>query len=346
VKDETVYLKTPLLSMVIPSYKLAYLLIIYAVRGIIWQMSDKTSKPEAEPKNGLFTDPAGVPDAKDPKQAGDEKTADSYSQHSSFWAERMRSGGSFSHTHIEKPVMYEKMARLAPGSTVLCIGCGSGEECAEVAEMGTAKVVGTDISAGLIDEAKKGFPDIEFHVAAAEDHAKFAAESFDVIYSSLTMHYVKNWQPVFTDYLRLLKPGGTFLFSTNHPIRWGMDMVRNQGSRVTTMLLGYTAEPDTLQVRIYGDYLNHFTKHDRFMKKIQVTYYNRPFSKMWHDIKNAGFDIIDIVEPKSVEKDVPERFSGFSKITQKIPYFIIFELKKPLTSPTHEPVNPTNSPAQ
>ncbi|MFH1425952.1 MAG: class I SAM-dependent methyltransferase [Candidatus Kerfeldbacteria bacterium] len=254
---------------------------------------------------------------------------DSYSEYATFWAERMRAGGSFSHTHIEKPVMFGRMKELAQGKAVLCIGCGSGEECDVINTMGPERVVGTDISEGLIEEAKKAFPGIEFHVMAAEDHSALPEESFDIIFSSLTMHYVKNWEHVFKGYYRLLKPGGVFLFSANHPIRRGMELVRRPGSRVSSLLLGYSAEPDNQQVKIYGDYLNFFTQHDRFMKKIQVTYYNRPFSQMWHEIKNAGFEIADIMEPKSVQENVPDNFSGFSKITQKIPYFIMFECKKP-----------------
>lgn len=265
-----------------------------------------------------------------PRRKTKKEQDESYSEYAQFWAKRMREGGSFSHTHIEKPVMYTKMKDLAPGKSVLCIGCGSGEECDVLHNMGASRVMGTDISDGLIEEARKGFPHLEFEVIAAEDHQNIPDESFDVIYSSLTMHYVKNWERTFMDYYRILKPGGTFLFSANHPIRRGMEMIRRPGSRVSSLLLGYSAEPDNLQVRIYGEYLNFFTKHDRFMKKIQVTFYNRPFAQMWREIKDAGFEIQDIVEPKSLTQNVPERFKGFSKITQKIPYFIIFELVKPV----------------
>lgn len=273
---------------------------------------EETKKPKNSNKKGQFTE-----------------RDDSYSDHAEFWARRMRQGGSFSHTHIEKPVMYEKMRPLIEGATILSIGCGSGEECEEIRQMGAEKVVGTDISEGLIEQAKKAFPEVEFHAIPGEDHSQFEDNSFDVIYSSLTMHYIKDWRRTFEDYLRILKPGGTFLFSANHPIRRGMTMIRRPNSRITTMLLGYSADPDHQQIRIFGDYLNKQKIHDRFMKKIQVTFYNRPFSMMWKEITDAGFEIADIVEPKPIQKDVPQSFAGFNKITDKIPYFIIFELRKP-----------------
>lgn len=268
-------------------------------------------------------------DTKNSKNKKYTEKENSYSDHAEFWARRMRQGGSFSHTHIEKPVMYEKLKNIVEGASILSIGCGSGEECDEIRQMGASKVVGTDISEGLIEQAKKAFPQVEFHALPAEDHSQFADESFDIIYSSLTMHYVKDWERTFKDYLRILKPGGTFVFSANHPIRRGMTLLRRPNSRVTTILLGYSADPDHQQVRIFGDYLNKRTIHDRFMKKIQVTYYNRSFSAMWHEIRNSGFEIADILEPKPIQKDIPHSFSGFNKVSDKIPFFIIFELRKP-----------------
>ncbi len=290
---------------------------------------ETTHKPVGQPEPPNESAAAGKPKkTQDPKKLGDAKTADSYTEHAKFWAKSIRSGGNFSHTHIEKPVMYGRMKQLAPGASVLAVGCGSGEECNDIKKLGAARVVGTDISEGLIQEAKAAFSDIEFQVAAAEDHSMFEDNSIDVIYSSLAMHYIKHWAPVLKDFYRILKPGGTFLFSVIHPLHWGMELVRPKGSRVTNILYGYTTSPDSQQVRIYGDYLNHYTKHDRFLGKIQVTYYHRPISQMWRDITSAGFKIVDIIEPKSVQEDVPKNFEGFAKVTQKIPYFLIFELKK------------------
>ena len=85
----------------------------------------------------------------------------SYNQKAKEWAERMRSGKNFAHTYLEKPAMYGKLPDLK-NKTVLCIGCGSGEECAHLLSLGAKKVVGIDLSKELIAIAKASYPNIEF----------------------------------------------------------------------------------------------------------------------------------------------------------------------------------------
>ena len=43
-------------------------------------------------------------------------------------------------------------------------------------------------------------------------------ETFDVILSSLVLHYIRDLSGTFTEWARLLRPGGTMVFSTHHPI--------------------------------------------------------------------------------------------------------------------------------
>ncbi len=37
------------------------------------------------------------------------------------------------------------------------------------------------------------------------------------MYSSLTIHYIDNLNLLFSEFFRILKPGGIFIFSTDHP---------------------------------------------------------------------------------------------------------------------------------
>jgi len=57
-----------------------------------------------------------------------KETIKSYNCHAVILAERMRSGKNLSHDFLEKPAMYKKLPNLKD-KNVLCIGCGSGEEC-------------------------------------------------------------------------------------------------------------------------------------------------------------------------------------------------------------------------
>lgn len=53
---------------------------------------------------------------------------DSYNEKANEWAERLRTGKNIAHEYLEKPAMYEKLPGLK-SKRVLCVGCGSGEEC-------------------------------------------------------------------------------------------------------------------------------------------------------------------------------------------------------------------------
>jgi SAM-dependent methyltransferase len=76
---------------------------------------------------------------------------------------------------------------------------------------------------------------------------------FDLVFSSLVFHYVKNLGRVFSSVYRALIPGGSFVFSTEHPIYtaprrpewfihndgrriWAIDRYLAESSRVTDWL--------------------------------------------------------------------------------------------------------------
>jgi ubiquinone/menaquinone biosynthesis C-methylase UbiE len=44
------------------------------------------------------------------------------------------------------------------------------------------------------------------------------SETFDVILSSLVLHYVEDLTETFREWSRLLRPSGTLVFPTHHPI--------------------------------------------------------------------------------------------------------------------------------
>ncbi len=252
----------------------------------------------------------------------DKKTIRSYDAYALKWAERMRSNKNLSHIYLEKPAMYKKLPNLK-GKSVLCIGCGTGEECKHLASLGAKKVVGIDISKGLIDFAKSSYPSLEFRVMDME-RLSFAANSFDFVYSSLTMHYVKDWTKTLRNVYRVLRPKGTFLFSTHHPVKWGAQIQRTKNKN--RFIMGYENN-ETGSCKVFGDYLNVRQINDVWFKDFNVSYYHRPLSDIVHDILQSGFTIADFIEPRPIPaaaKINPQ----FYTIHTKIPKFMIFELTK------------------
>jgi SAM-dependent methyltransferase len=250
----------------------------------------------------------------------DKGSQSSYDKNAREWAERMRSGKNAAHKYLEKPAMYAKLPDLN-GKKVLCLGCGSGEEAQALAEKG-ADVVGVDLSKGLIEVAKQSYPDLEFQVMDMEE-LKFTEDTFDFVYSSLVMHYVPDWSKTLAAVKSVMKPGATFLFSTHHPVRWGADVDRSNGSRVT---MGYHRQ-DKEQAEVYGDYLNRRQIEDIWFGNMPVTFFHKPFGEIMREIISSGLVISDFIEPKAIEEAKDSQLA-FWKIHQKIPAFMIFELRK------------------
>lgn len=255
--------------------------------------------------------------------ATDKDTINSYNRYASKWAEKRRSRGNTAHKYLEKPAMYKKLPDLS-GKSVLCVGCGTGEECEYLRKQGAERVVGIDISSKLIERAKQDYPNLEFHVMDMEK-IEFQKECFDYIYSSLTLHYVKDWTKPLAEIRKVLKSGGTFLFSTQHPVKWGAEKTEEDSQK--TFLMGYSKDKKAQTCRTYGDYLNTRKIKEVWFDGFEVNYYHKPLSSIITDIIKSGFEIVDFLEPKPIESARNVK-KTFWQIHRKIPLFMIFELRK------------------
>lgn len=105
------------------------------------------------------------------------------------------------------------------GKKVLDLGCGFGWHCQYAAEKGAVSVVGIDISEKMLEQArqKTKYNQISYQCMAIEDFA-FAEQSFDIIISSLALHYIASFAEVCQKIASALTLGGYFVFSLEHPI--------------------------------------------------------------------------------------------------------------------------------
>jgi len=101
----------------------------------------------------------------------------------------------------------ELLGMLAPraGESILDVGCGTGQLTAEIARAGAA-VVGIDRSPAMIEEARKNFPEVRFHV---EDVRALPYDGeFDAVFSNAVLHWVQPAEAAVAAMARALKPGG------------------------------------------------------------------------------------------------------------------------------------------
>ena len=117
---------------------------------------------------------------------------------------------------------WRELQKLLPdfsGKRVLDLGCGCGWHCGYAAGHGAAYVLGTDLSERMLETAriKNSAPAIQYRRSAMED-LTFPEGSFDVVLSSLALHYVRDYEPLVENIFRWLTPGGAFVFSAEHPV--------------------------------------------------------------------------------------------------------------------------------
>lgn len=131
------------------------------------------------------------------------------------------------------------------GARVLDLGCGFGWFCRWASAAGAASVLGVDLSENMLARARAETPEPSVAYLLADlDSWQPAPDSFDLVYSSLTLHYVNDLDRLFGLAHAALAPGGSFVWSAEHPIHTAPSapgFIEHDGARVWP-LDGYLAE--------------------------------------------------------------------------------------------------------
>jgi len=105
------------------------------------------------------------------------------------------------------------------GLRVVDLGCGFGWFCRFAREAGAAHVLGLDVSENMLARARKTTPDSAIVYQRADlERLDLPVGSFDLAYSSLTLHYIVNLQSLLQSVHTALAPGGRLVFSVEHPL--------------------------------------------------------------------------------------------------------------------------------
>ncbi len=125
------------------------------------------------------------------------------------------------------------LARPQPGDVVLDVATGTGLAAVPVARLvgGAGRVVGVDISLGMLDRARaavgsEGLGNVEL-VAADAERLDYPAGTFDIVLCMSALPYMTDIPAALRSWRTLLKPGGRLAFNcwseqpyvTGHMIR-------------------------------------------------------------------------------------------------------------------------------
>ncbi len=119
---------------------------------------------------------------------------------------------------LEHPSFMALLPDVA-GRRVLDLGCGVGQLAHHLAERGAAEVIGVDISERMLAlaRAERSHPRLRY-LRMAIEQAAFGPRGFDLVVSSLAIHYVADYHGLVQRIACWLSPGGILVYSTEHPV--------------------------------------------------------------------------------------------------------------------------------
>lgn len=199
--------------------------------------------------------------------------------------------------------------------SVLDLGCGYGWHCRYAREHGAKSVIGIDISQRMLGQAKVLTDDsaIHYEQVAIED-AHFKAGQFDVVLSSLALHYIEDLSTTVKKVNEFLAPKGHFVFSVEHPMF----------TSLPTQDWYYSKEGQKLHWPI-DRYHEEGLRQSNFLGH-EVDKYHRTLSTYVNTLIASGFEISNMSELKPTEQMLQDNPAYLEEIRR--PMFLLMSAVK------------------
>ncbi|WP_148929231.1 class I SAM-dependent methyltransferase [Paenibacillus methanolicus] len=213
--------------------------------------------------------------------------------------------------YYERPAMINLMPTDMRQMNILDAGCAAGWYTEHFIHQG-AQVSAIDISPDMTEACRRRIGNRATIIQGdLSETLPFSDRTFDLIVSSLTLHYLEDWASTFREFHRIMKPGAGLIFSVHHPF------------------MDYT----------------HFSRPDYFARELLTEVWNKPeagavevsfYRRSMQDIVNATsecFVLESIVEPQPVRGDMNDldysrwHAKWFDKLATT-PHFLIVKARK------------------
>jgi SAM-dependent methyltransferase len=196
---------------------------------------------------------------------------------------------------FEHPAFLSLLPDVA-GLRVLDLGCGAGQLALHLANAGAVEVIGLDVSQQMLDRARVGnaHPRVTY-VRQPIENADFPDGRFDLVVSSLAIHYVEDYAGLVTRIAGWLVANGTLVFSTEHPIVLARasdeGWVRDGGG-----------EPTAWGIDRYGEE----GRRERQWFGARVRKYHRMLTTLLNGLLDAGLTVERVIEPMPTDEQLTE----------------------------------------
>ena len=211
---------------------------------------------------------------------------------------------SIYNTEYERPGMIKQLPTDLHNLRVLDAGCAAGWYTSQLLSAG-ATVTAIDVSPKMVEATKRRVKDkANVLCLSLEGKLPFEDNSYDLIVSSLVLHYLKDWNQTLKEFHRILKPGGQLLFSVHHP---SMDVKLSKE----------------------GDYFSHeliVDQWEREGKIIDMPFYRKPMQSIINETLTY-FTLDALIEPQPTMEFQKRDRKGYHKL-MTTPHFLIIKARK------------------
>jgi SAM-dependent methyltransferase len=203
------------------------------------------------------------------------------------------------------------------GARILDLGCGAGQLAHHLASVGAAEVIAVDLSERMLALARAQWahPRVT-HRREAVETLVFAPGRFELIVSSLLLHYVDDYRGLVQRVADWLTAGGVLVFSTEHPLY----TARLPGD-------GWVLADDG---RRTGWRIDHYAdegarNEEWFVSGVRKVH--RTFGTLVNGLVDAGLAVERVIEPVPDEGWIEQHPLGADE--RRRPMFLLVRARKP-----------------
>ncbi len=240
-----------------------------------------------------------------------------------WWVSRYNPKGDLNREWLVDPVLLRFLGKVE-GLRILDAGCGGGYLSRILARRGAA-VDGIDLSPKLIETAtmmeKRDPSGAKFRKGNLANMRTFRSGTFDKVVSNIVLQDVLKLDKAVKEIYRVMKPGGSFVFSITHPAferppsKWLREPEDTERTEEWLYLMTY-------------DYLGRVATYWGQPGLPMVVGFHRPLRDYFEALTKAGFLVSRLEEPMPTKKALEKHYRHFSD-GKMIPLFMVVEAVKP-----------------
>jgi SAM-dependent methyltransferase len=222
-----------------------------------------------------------------------------------------RASGVAPNELLEQPVFAELVGDVR-AMDICELGCGDGGYGRSLLERGCHSYHGVDASERMVEAARRALAGTQAQLTREHiEELELADESFDLVLSRMTFHWVDDLAPVFALLCRALRPRGRLVFSVEHPVLTCCDVSRQEGQGRSSWLVDDYFVPGPRVSQWFGAH---------------VQKYHRSIEQYFQLLRGHGFDVEELREATPNAQYITD--AAELRRRQRVPVMLMFAARR------------------